>query len=232
MNKEKLTILLTVILIISLGVVGSFWYQNKKENIRSSENDKSIFVKDVSKIRLFLIRDCIGDVRGNDKADEVVTHINTDSWITYENKDVGIKFKHPKGLKIIVTTINKENFPRVIHINFLNEYDKNQQSEDDFYATLDIYKYSKNYGGILRELGEYEQYCLERIRGECVKIEGIQGKFIVGKERGSYESGDSHGSFDGYYINNQQKYNISLFMLNYVDRFIWFTVFNSLIINE
>ena len=99
MNKKGPTILLTVILIVSLGVVGGFWYKDKKGNIKK----ESIAEQQIDNYQHDIINVLL------ENTDEVVRNVDTSDWKEFKNSNASISFQYPENLKILnVSNVSEE----------------------------------------------------------------------------------------------------------------------------
>ena len=94
MTKRRMTILLTIVLIISLGVVGGFWYEDKKGSIKKeniAEQQIDNYQRDIIDV---LLKD----------TDEIVRDVDTSSWKELKNSGTSLSFRYPENLKILDVT--------------------------------------------------------------------------------------------------------------------------------
>ena len=137
MTKEKITILLTIILVISLGVVGSFWWRDEKQNVKRINIANQQIENYQHNIIDILLKD----------TNEIVRNVNTLNWEEFKNGDVGISFKYPKNLKII----NVNDIPKKEKTKFLNNIKKKTGLNAQIGAVdIDFYNEANERIGFLR----------------------------------------------------------------------------------
>ena len=92
-TKKGTTILLTIILIISLDIVGSFWYYQRMNSTGVKINDKT---NTENKIMQY------GIIRQyTERTQRINVHVDVSNWKVYQDYKSGLSIKYPKILKLI-----------------------------------------------------------------------------------------------------------------------------------
>ncbi len=157
-TKKGTTILLIIILIISLGIVGSFWYKDrkgnsKKENIAEQQIDN--YQHDIIDVLL-------------ENTNEIVRNVDTSDWKEFKNSNTSISFQYPENLKIFdVSNVSEEEKAEflkhakketginvrvnMIDVDFYNSLNKRV----GFLRGISFYPYCK-YGSLMEDEGIFD----------------------------------------------------------------------------